>query len=97
VIYPIRDKIIVQPVEAKTVSAGGIHIPDSAAKTDNYSKGVILSVGPGRTLDSGALVTPSVAAGQQILFNLMTAIPVKANGQQLFVLTENDILAVLED
>lgn len=81
-------------VEEETKTAGGIVLPDSAA--EKPSQGEILAVGPGKTLDNGDVRAPDVKVGDKVLFGQYAGSTVKVDGEELLILSENEIFGVLE-
>jgi chaperonin GroES len=94
-IRPLHDRVIVKRMEEERTSAGGIVIPDSA--TEKPIKGEVLSVGNGKILDSGEQRALDVKAGDMVLFGKYSGTEVKVDGEELLVMREDDIMAVIED
>ena len=93
-IRPLHDRIIVKRMEEERMSAGGIVIPDSA--TEKPSKGEVVAVGNGKTLDNGEIRALDVKAGDKILFGKYSGTEVKVEGEDLLVMKEDDVMAVIE-
>ena len=93
-IRPLHDRVIVKRLEAERKSAGGIVIPDSA--TEKPSEGKVLATGKGKILEDGSVRTLDVKAGDKILFGKYSGTEVKVDGEDLIVMREEDILAVIE-
>ena len=93
-IRPLHDRIIVKRMEEERMSAGGIVIPDSA--TEKPSKGEVVAVGNGKQLDSGEIRSLDLKAGDQILFGKYSGTEVKVDGEDLLVMKEDDVMAVIE-
>ncbi len=93
-IRPLHDRVIVRRMELETTSAGGIVIPDSAA--EKPSQGEVLAVGEGKKLDSGETKGLDVKVGDRVLFGKYSGNEVKVDGEDLIVMREDDIMAVLE-
>jgi chaperonin GroES len=91
---PLHDRVIVRRMEEETMSAGGIVIPDNAA--EKPSRGEILAVGNGKVTDSGDVRALSVKVGDKVLFGKYAGTEVKVNGEELLVMREDDIVAVIE-
>jgi len=91
---PLGDKVVVKRVEAEERTSGGIVLPDTAK--EKPQRGKVISVGSGKLLDSGERVAPSVKAGDRVLFSSYAGTEVKIDGNELLVMDESDILAVLE-
>ncbi len=92
-IRPLHDRVIVKRHEEKTV--GGIVIPDSAA--EKPSRGTITAVGNGKALDSGEIRALEVKVGDRVLFGKYSGTEVKVDGEDLLVMREEDIMAIMED
>ncbi|TPW15829.1 MAG: chaperonin GroES [Halothiobacillaceae bacterium] len=92
-IRPLHDRVIVRRMEEERKSAGGIVIPDSA--TEKPSRGEVLAVGSGKVLDNGDVRALAVKVGDQVLFGKYSGTEVKVDGQEVIVMREDDIMAVL--
>lgn len=93
-IRPLHDRVIVKRMDKETVSAGGIVIPDSAA--EKQDKGEIVATGKGKILENGEIRGMDVKKGDQILFGKYSGTEVKVDGEELLVIREDDIVAVIE-
>ena len=93
-IRPLYDRVVVRRTGAETQTAGGIIIPDSAAEKSN--QGEVVAVGPGAVLDNGATRAPAVAVGDRVLFGKYTPTEETIDGEELLIIRESDILAVIE-
>ena len=91
---PLHDRVIVKRLEEERVSAGGIVIPDSAA--EKPSRGKVIAAGPGKVNDEGKVRALDVKAGDTILFGKWSGTAVKIDGEELLVMKEEDIQAVIE-
>ncbi|MCK9366667.1 MAG: co-chaperone GroES [Metallibacterium scheffleri] len=91
---PLHDRVIVKRLEEERVSAGGIVIPDSAA--EKPSRGKVIAAGPGKVNDEGKVRPLDVKAGDTILFGKWSGTEVKIDGEELLVMKEEDIQAVIE-
>ena len=91
---PLHDRVIVQREEEERTSPGGIVIPDTA--TEKPIQGKILAVGKGKILDSGDIRALDVKIGDKILFGKYSGTEVKVEGEDLLVMREEDIMAVVE-
>jgi chaperonin GroES len=90
---PLHDRVIVQREEEERTSPGGIVIPDTA--TEKPIRGKILAVGNGKILDSGEVRALDVKVGDEILFGKYSGTEVKVEGEDLLVMREEDIMAVV--
>ena len=93
-VVPVNDKIVVKRVEAEEKTAGGIVLPDTAKEKPKQGK--ILSVGDGKLLDNGKRVPFQVKEGDRVLFTSYAGNEVNINGEELLIMTEDDILAVVD-
>lgn len=94
-IRPHRGRIVVKVLEADTVSAGGIVIPDAA--TEKPNKGRIIAVGTGRLTETGTVIAPEVKESEIVLFSKHAGQHVKVNGEEFLILVEDDIMAIVEE
>ena len=94
-IRPLHDRVIIKRSDAESKSAGGIVLTGSAA--EKSSRGEVLAVGNGRVLDSGEVKAMSVKVGDKVIFNEGYGVKTeKLDGQEVLILSENDILAIVE-
>lgn len=92
-IRPLHDRVIVKRLEEDKKTAGGILIPDSAAEKPLRAK--VVSVGPGKRSDDGKIHALDVKAGDTVLIGKYSGTEVKVDGDDLVVLREDDIMAVI--
>ena len=93
-IKPIADKVIVKRLEADEKTAGGIVLPDTAK--EKPKRGEVLAVGEGRLTDTGERRPLQVSPGDQVLFSSYAGTEIKVKGQEMIVMDEGDILAIVE-
>jgi chaperonin GroES len=91
---PLGDKILVKRVEAESKTKSGIVLPDSAK--EKPKRGKIIAVGAGKRLDSGELSSFSVKVGNEVIFTSYAGTEVKIDGEELMIMSEDDVLAVVE-
>ncbi|MGD8385428.1 MAG: co-chaperone GroES [Lysobacterales bacterium] len=91
---PLHDRVIVKRTEEERVSAGGIVIPDSA--TEKPIRGEVLAVGNGKILENGEKRALDIKVGDTVLFGKYSGTEVKVEGEELLVMREEDIMAVIE-
>lgn len=91
---PLGDKILIKRVEAETKTKSGIVLPDSAK--EKPKRGKVVALGTGKRLDDGTLATFSVKIGNEVLFTSYGGTEVKIDGEELLIMTEDDVLAVVE-
>ncbi len=94
-IRPLHDRVIVKRLEEERTSAGGIVIPDTAA--EKPIRGEITAVGKGKILDNGEVRALDVQTGDKVLFGKYSGTEVKINGEDLLVMREEDVMAIIED
>jgi chaperonin GroES len=90
---PLGDRVVVKPLEREEVTKSGIVLPDTAK--EKPQQGEVLAVGPGRVLDTGERVTPDVKQGERVLFAKYSGTEFKLEQQELLILRESDILAIV--
>jgi chaperonin GroES len=93
-IRPLHDRVIIRRMEEERTSPGGIVIPDSA--TEKPIKGEVIAVGNGKLLENGELRALDLKAGDQVLFGKYSGTEVKVEGEELLVMKEDDVMAVIE-
>jgi chaperonin GroES len=93
-IRPLHDRVIVKREEDERKTPGGIVIPDTA--TEKPSKGRVLAVGNGKILEDGKVRPLDVKVGDKVLFGKYSGTEVKLNGDDVLVMREEDLLAVIE-
>ena len=93
-IRPLHDRVLVKRMEEERTSPGGIVIPDAAA--EKPIKGEIIAAGNGKILENGEVRPLDVKAGDKVLFGKYAGTEVKVNGDELLVMKEDDIMAVIE-
>lgn len=90
---PIGDRIIVKRIKAPEMSLGGIVLPDNAK--EKPAEGMVLAVGKGRLVDNGTFIASELRVEDRVLFGKYSGSEVKHNGEDLVILREEDILAIL--
>jgi chaperonin GroES len=93
-VRPIRDRILVKPADAETKTAGGLFIPDNAK--EGPVKGTVISVGTGRVTDEGTIVPLVVSEGSTVMYLKGAGQTVKVDNTDHLILTEDQILAIVE-
>lgn len=93
-IRPLHDRVVVKRLEEEKMTQGGIYIPETAA--EKPSKGEVLAVGHGKVLDNGEVRKLDLKVGEKVLFGKYSGTEVKVDGQELLVMREDDIMAVVE-
>ena len=93
-LQPLGDRVVVERDDAETTTAGGIVLPDSAQ--DRPARGKIVSVGDGRLLDDGSRSDFQVKVGDRIIFNSYAGEIFKIGDDELLLMREDEILAVID-
>ena len=93
-IRPLHDRVIIKRMEEERTSPGGIVIPDTAA--EKPIRGEVIATGKGKILDNGEVRTLDVKVGDKVLFGKYAGTEIKVEGQELLVMREEDIMAVIE-
>ena len=91
---PLHDRVIVKRMDQETKTASGIVIPDAAAEKPD--QGEVLAVGAGKRNDKGDLIAMNVKVGDRVLFGKYSGQTVKVDGDELLVMREEDLFAVVE-
>ncbi|NEX60593.1 co-chaperone GroES [Noviherbaspirillum galbum] len=91
---PLHDRVIVKRLDQETKTASGIVLPDAAAEKPDQGK--ILAVGNGKILEDGKVRALEVKVGDTVLFGKYSGQTVKVNGEELLVMREEDIMAVVQ-
>lgn len=93
-LVPLGDKVVVRRLQSEETTAGGIVLPEQAR--EKPKQGRILSVGDGRRLPGGNRVALSVHDGDRVLFQSYAGAEVNVNGEDLLIMSEDEILAVVD-
>jgi chaperonin GroES len=93
-IRPLHDRILLKRVEEEEKSKGGIIIPDSAKETP--AEGVIVAVGPGKKDDQGKVIPMGVKVGDHVIFRKYAGGDIKLEGEEHIILSEEDIIGIIE-
>ena len=93
-IRPLGEKVLVKRLEAEETTRGGIVLPDSAK--EKPQKGNVLAVGDGKLLDDGTRAKFQVKVGDTILFTSYAGSEIKVDGEEMMLMDESDILAILD-
>ena len=90
-IRPLDDRVVVEPLEAEEMTAGGIVLPDNAQ--ERPQRGTVLAVGPGKLLDNGSRGELAVTVGDEVIFGKYGGTDIEIDGNDVKILRETDILA----
>ncbi|NUQ63132.1 MAG: co-chaperone GroES [Pirellulales bacterium] len=88
---PLDERIVVEPVEAEEMTAGGIVLPDTAK--EKPQRGTVLAVGPGKLLENGNRSELSVAVGDEVIYGKYSGTDIEIEGREVKILRESDVLA----
>ncbi|HZZ45189.1 MAG TPA: co-chaperone GroES [Tepidisphaeraceae bacterium] len=91
---PLGDKILVKRVEAETKTKSGIVLPDSAK--EKPKRGKVIAIGDGKRLDNGERAPFNVKKNDEVLFTSYAGSEIKIDGEELLIMSEDDILAIVE-
>ena len=92
---PLGDRVVIKPTPREEMTKSGIVLPDTAK--EKPQEGEILAVGPGKTLDDGSREAMDVSIGQKVLYAKYAGTEFKVDGDELLIVSQKDILAVVED
>ncbi|MEI2456698.1 co-chaperone GroES [Lysobacter firmicutimachus] len=90
---PLYDRVVVKPIEADEISAGGIIIPDAAK--EKSTKGEVVAIGEGKALDNGSLRAPKLKVGDKVIYGQYAGSTYKQDGVEYKILKEDDVLAIV--
>ena len=93
-IKPLGDRVLVQPADEEEQVRGGIIIPDTAK--EKPQEGTVVAVGPGKTTESGTTLPMNVKEGNRVLYGKYAGTEVKIEGDEYLIMSQNDILGVIE-
>ena len=93
-IRPLRDRVLVKRLESEEKTKGGIIIPDAAK--EKPLEGKVMAAGSGKLLDDGTIRPLDLKVGDKILFGKYTGTEVKLDGEEMVILREDDVLAVID-
>jgi|TARA_B110000116_G_scaffold15098_1_gene12268 chaperonin GroES len=93
-IRPLHDRVVIRRTEEERTSPGGIVIPDAAA--EKPIKGEVVAVGNGKLLDNGEVRPLDLKVGDNVLFGKYSGTEVKVDGEEVVVMREDDVMAVIE-
>ena len=93
-IRPLHDRVVIKRMEEERTSAGGIVIPDTA--TEKPIRGEVIAAGKGKINESGEVRPLDVKVGDKVLFGKYAGTEIKVDGEDLLVMREDDIMAIIE-
>ena len=93
-IKPLGEKVLIKRLDAETMTKGGIVLPDAAR--EKPQQGTVLAVGDGKQLDDGTRAEHQVKKGDTVLFTSYAGTEIKIDGDELMLMDESDILAIMD-
>jgi chaperonin GroES len=90
---PLADRVIVKPSKAEEKTKGGIIVPDTAQEKPVW--GEVIAIGPGRISDEGKVIPLEIKAGDKVLYGKYSGTEVTVNGEELLIMRESDIFAIM--
>ncbi|MCX7121519.1 MAG: co-chaperone GroES [Gammaproteobacteria bacterium] len=93
-IKPLHDRVVIKRLDEERTSAGGIVIPDSAA--EKPVRGTVMAIGTGKASTDGKIIPMVVKVGDTVLFGKYSGTEIKIDGEELIVMREDDVMAVIE-
>jgi chaperonin GroES len=91
---PLGDRVVIEPTPREEMTKSGIVLPDTAK--EKPQEGTIVAVGPGKTLDDGKRESMDVKAGDKVLYAKYAGTEFKIDGEDLLIVSQKDILAIVE-
>jgi chaperonin GroES len=92
---PLHDRVVIKRLDADTKTASGLIIPDNVAEKPD--QGVVIAVGPGKRTSEGTVIPLSISVNDKVLFGKHAGQTVKIKGEEVLILTEEEIYAVIEE
>ena len=93
-IRPLEDRIVIKPLDPETKTSSGIYLPESAK--EKPMQGKVVAVGPGKLLDNGARIQPSVQKGDTVVFGKYAGTEVEIKNVKHMIVRESELLGVIE-
>jgi chaperonin GroES len=90
---PLADRVVVRPSKAEEKTKGGIIVPDTAQEKPVW--GEVIATGPGRISDEGKVIPLEIKAGDKVLYGKYSGTEVTVNGEELLIMRESDIFAIM--
>jgi len=94
-VRPLRDRVLVKRVEEAEQRIGGIIIPDTAKEKPLQAR--VVAVGSGRVNEDGKVIPPDVKAGDYVLVGKYAGTEIKLDGEELIIMSETDLMGVIEN
>ena len=92
-IHPLADRIVIKPAEAEEKTKGGLYVPDTAKEKPVW--GEVIAAGPGKTTEEGKKVPMEVKVGDKVLYGKYSGTEITIDGQEVLIMRESDIFAVM--
>ena len=92
---PLGDRLVIKPTPREEMTKSGIVLPDTVK--EKPQEGEVLAVGPGKILDDGSRETMDVAIGDKVLYAKYAGTEFKVEAEELLIVSQKDILAIVED
>ena len=93
-VKPLEDRILIKPIEPDTKTASGIYLPESAK--EKPMQGKVVAIGPGKLLDSGERITPSVKKGDTVVYGKYAGTEIEIKDIKHIIMRESELLGVIE-
>ena len=93
-IRPLEDRIVIKPVDPETKTASGIYLPESAK--EKPMQGKVIAVGPGKLMDNGERITPSVKKGDTVVYGKYAGTEIEIQNVKHMIVRESELLGVIE-
>jgi len=90
---PLGDRVVIRVLEKEEKTQSGIFLPDTAK--EKPQEGEVVAVGPGKVTDDGKRIAPEVKVGDKIIFSKYAGNEIKVDGDEVLIISERDILAVI--
>ena len=94
-LQPLADRVVVEPIEQEERTVGGIYLPDTAKERPQQGK--VIAVGPGRINDKGHRIAMTVKAGDRVVYSKYAGTEVQVGDKEYLILSESDILAIVQE
>jgi len=93
-VKPLEDRVLVRPLEAEEKTASGIYLPESAK--EKPMQGTVVAMGPGKLLDNGERVSPSIKSGDTVVYSKYAGTEVEIKNETHLIIRESELLGIIE-
>jgi len=93
-VKPLEDRVLVRPLEAEEKTTSGIYLPESAK--EKPMQGTVVALGPGRLLDNGERVEPSIKSGDTVVYSKYAGTEVEIKNETHLIIRESELLGIVE-